>query len=385
MKILKVLLINLVGASAFAGSVNFDARMDLVNYTANDARNKPSYSAFQASRAKLDFQGSLGEMTKYRTRFNLLQNFSGTSTSNNGKISNWLDFAFIGRKVGDNLSFNIGKIISGMGGQEGILNSGDIYLRTIAGDELANIYWPMGAQLEWADSQNKVLLSFANITSDVTTTPPTTSGGVGGTNGPSQTRMLYGATWFGKFMDNAFQPTVSYHMENFNTNDSGATTPQNLKNSYLAAGLKYVFSDMWELEADYLNNKYDQDPQLASTVNPSANIGTAFGVTTGVLNTNSIYALVRYNMAGNGSIHLKREQTTRKVATNTTTANTTDRTDKYAGTTVAYEFKPMKDENWRAHVAFTQRDFTPDTTTANDTQTEKIVFVGMRVLADFLK
>ena len=330
-------------AEANAGYLNIDARTDYVSYTANDAAAKPNYEAFQMTRLKLDYFGKLGELNSIRARLDPLLNTSATATRD--KTSKFIDFAFLSRKLTDQWNFTMGKYISGMGGVEGANNPGDVYQRSTAGNEVAQIYWPVGAQAEGVFGDHRIRINAGNNTEDVN------KGG-----SLNQTRGLKGLTYTSKLMDGMVMPNLSYHLEDF-ISTSNATK----NNSYLAAGTKIVVSS-FEIEADYLENKYAIDAQ----------------VTGDILDTQSAILLVRYNIADLGSFQLKYEGTTQRKATSALA----DTTYKINGSTAAFEYKPTKDENWRMHIAYTQKDTSPDNA---DLQSEKIVYVGMRIIADILK
>jgi len=347
--VLASLLVLATGSAALAaGQLYVDGRADHVSYSPNDAVGKPGYEAWQLSRFKIDYQDKMSDANSFRVRLDGLQNTAAANTRD--KASKFMDLAFVTHKFTDMVSVSVGKIATGIGGVEGFINTpGDIYLLSIAGAEDSAVYYPTGAQADLTFGDNKVRLNFANNTTDVTTT-------VGGTAYLSQTRGLMGVTYLGKFMDNNLLLTANYHMEDYVT-----TANVKAKDSYAGIGGKFVM-DAFEFEADYLMNKYDLDPQAAANT----------------LATNSAIVLVRYKIDELGSVHIKYENTDQKVAT-----STTDNTkNKYNGYTAAFEYKPVKDENWRMHVAFTQRDKKPET---GDTQTEKFVYAGMRFYADFLK
>jgi len=240
----------------------------------------------------------------------------------------------MGTEVASGWDVNMGRIVLGMGGVEATNNTGDIYLRSLAGTELAKIYWQGGVQGEGKVGDGKLTVSLAN-----NSVPNTTN----------QTSMMTGFAWFGKMGD--IQPVLSYHMEKF-ADAAGVA----YDNKFMALGLRWAAS-MWEVEADYLDNKYD---------------GQEVGNSS---HTNSIPVLVRYKM-GDNSVHFKYEMSKVNSATaaNEFSLN---------GMTVAYEGGNAKKDGSRWHVAYLQTD--NKATAAGTTTTNKQVLVGMRVLADFLK
>lgn len=346
MKNVLAALVLLSGSMAMAaGSIYVDGRFDHVSYAPNDAVGKPGYEAFQINRLKLDYQGKLSDQNSFRARLDAIQNTAGKQTRDNG--SPFLDLAYVTHKFNEEISLTVGKFVTGMGGIEGSVNSpGDMYARSIAGNEVAAVYYPTGAQAEYAFGDHKFKLNFANNTQDSVT----------GTN-LNQTRALAGAVYLGKMLDSTLWLNASYHTEDY----TPGTGTQKVKNSFTAVGAKYVM-DSFEFEADYLNNKYDLDVQANNNV----------------LGTVSALGLVRYKLNDLGSFHVKYENSEQKVAVGTTA----DTKNKIAAYTAAFEYKPVKDENWRMHLAFVQRDTKPET---GDTRTEKFVYAGMRFYADILK
>jgi hypothetical protein len=351
MKKIAVLVGTCLGMASQAhamGSLNLDARMDYLSYGTNDAVGKPGYEAFQVTRLKLDYQGSLGELNFFRTRVDLLQNSATNTADKRDKVSKYLDFAYLTRKISDTVNFSMGKIITSMGGTEGSNNPGDVYLRSTAGDEDALVYWPVGAQAEVKLGDQKLKINAANNTEDIY--DDSTKQNV------SQTGNLLGATWLGQFAGGAIQPNVSWHQEKFTS-----TSHVNKTNSYGAVGSRLRAGD-FEFELDYLANDYGKDPQASKDV----------------LSTHSGVALARYKLNDFGSVHLKYEDTNQTVGTGVTTQGT----NLITGMTAAVEYKPVQDENWRMHVAVTKKDTHPN---SGDTQSETSTYVGMRLLADFLK
>lgn len=343
--VLKTTLLMFTCSAALAGKINLDARTEFESYSTNDKLAKPAYSVFKINRLKIDFQGALGDLNTYRVRLDPLKTAEAPSLANKRSGAGPdVDFAFLTHKLNDEWNLSMGKIITGMGGAEAMNNPGDIYLRSTAGDEVGSIYWPVGVQAQGAWGDHKLNINAANVTEDVT------SGG-----NVSSTSHMYGLTYLGKFSEGTILPSISYHTEDFKDIASVKTT-----RNYAALGAKFLVSD-FEIELDMLNNSRKLDPQASGKL----------------LDTTSAVALVRYKME-TGSVHVKYESTNQKTASGVDTSTKSDIT----GVTLAYEFKPIKDDNWRMHVVGTQKDTKPEN---GDTLSEKKVLVGMRILADFLK
>ncbi len=345
--IFQILWFLLFSLSAMAGKVNLDARTDFESYSASDSVGRPAYSVFRINRLKIDFQNVLGDANSFRARLDPLKIGDSTVLKNKRDgVSSFVDFGFISHKLSDEWAFSMGKIITGMGGTEGANNPGDVYLRSVAGEEIAAVYWPVGAQLQGTCGDQKININVANITEDVT------DGSVA--KNLSSTSQLMGFTYTGKLSNAQIIPTVSYHTETFN--DTGLTKTTK---SYLAIGAKFLISD-FEIETDYLDNSRKFDPQSTQLIETVSGVG-----------------LVRYKLE-TGSVHFKYESSNLRSATS---ANT-DSLSTLNSVTAAYEFKPSKDDNWRAHLAAIQRDTKAD---GVDPKSEKKVYFGVRILADFLK
>jgi hypothetical protein len=350
--IVKSLTLVLFGSLALAGKINLDARTELESYSSNDALGKPAYSVFKMNRFKIDFQGALGEANSFRLRIDPLKiDSSSGSSAVKGKrdgVSSYVDFGFITHKIDDTWNVTMGKYITSMGGAEGMNNPGDIYLRSTAGEEIAAVYWPTGAQFQGVFGDHKLNINVANLTEDVYDN--VTSKNL------SSTSHMMGFTYMGKLSEGTILPNISYHTEDF----KNTANARKITRNYIAVGAKFLVSD-FEIEADALNNtrKYDNQGSGDS------------------IDTLSAVLLARYKLEAS-SVHLKYESTGYKIATGSDTATKTDIT----GMTLAYEFKPVKDDNWRAHVAATQKNSKAENLNAT---TENKVMIGMRIIADFLK
>jgi hypothetical protein len=348
-RILGTVLVCLMATPAFAGSWSLDGRFDYESVSSNDDSTTLDNTSFQVNRLKLDGIGTLGSAVKYRTRVNLLG--LGAATDRD-KTSNLVDFAWVGREIGSDWQVNIGKVALGMGGIEAMNNPGDVHLRSVAGDEVAARYWQGGVQFEGKMGKNKLLINYTN---------PTVDSNDGAEK--EQSTMMMGATYIANMGDISLN--ASYHMEKYSV---GAAA--DFDNKYMAVGVKWA-NDLWEVEADYLNNDYSDTAVAAQA---SGFQGLLSGVADTTEGTNSIPVLVRYKFGAGNSVHFKMEQTTSKLAT----AGDTKRN----GMTVAYESKPSKDENWRWHAAYTTNTVDPEN---GDTAVDTTMFVGMKIHADFLK
>jgi hypothetical protein len=222
---------SLVAASAYAGSVSLDGRVDMVGKSYDKVNAKPS-NALTLSRAKLDAKGKLNDSVEFRTRVNLAPNPSTEVAGNPDAVSSRADFIYISNKLTDSVNVTLGKIGSGMGGIEGQYNGGDIYLLSqgISGGNVTVPLYLGGADLtvKIADGQTVDVLML-NQTE----------------NSTEQTRTMAGALYNGLFLDKALKVAVSYHAEQYN---------DNIKANYIAAGARFSAGAV-EVEGDYLMNK----------------------------------------------------------------------------------------------------------------------------------
>ncbi len=344
----RILLVCFFSSWAVASKINLDARTEMESYSSNTAVGKPAYSVFKINRMKLDFSGNLGELNSFRIRVDVLKVGDTTATkTKRDNVASYLDVGYITHRLSDEFNVSMGKIITGMGGAEALNNPGDIYLRSLAGEEIANIYWPVGMQAQHQFGDQKINLNVANITEDITDNAATPN--------LTNTSHLYGLAYLGKLSKGSIQPSISYHTETFNN-----TMYTKKTNNYAALGARFLVSD-FEIEVDALNNTRKYEPKGAEKLGD---------VTSGV-------ALVRYTME-TGSVHFKYENSSVKVPTGVDVFAKS----KVTGLTLGYEYKPVKDDNWQFHVVGTQRDTKPDGAV---TRSEKKVFAGMRIIADFLK
>ena len=326
-----------------AVAISIDARMDHVDYTPSDAVGKAAFSAFQISRLKTDFRGQLGMANNFRVRLDPTKSMQTGSLRD--KVSPFIDFAYINHSFFDFLSASAGKIITGMGGIEGSINPGDVYLRSTTGSEIAGVYWPVGAQVDAIYGLHRVRLNLANNTEDVLDA----SGNV------ANTRNLTGATYTSSLVEGAIQPNASYHWE---TLSSSKGVDKDIY--YFALGSRFVLGK-FELEADFLQDSRRNGPQAKGDV----------------LSNTSYIGLARYKIPYIGSVHVKYESTFQDVASSASLSSVSN----IRGWTAAVEYKPEAVENWRLHVAYTDLNIALGAGTVKD---ERTVYIGMRIIADVL-
>jgi hypothetical protein len=351
------------------GTASLDFRVDEVSTSPNDEAtaagttvkvNNPTTSngsvggvfpstAFKIQRLKIDYQNTVDKNITFRLR--LSGTYSGTAATARDSVSNLIDLALVDYKISDTMSFVMGKQLLAMAGIEGSYNPADVYLKSIALDEVDDFYFATGATLGFSNDGQKLGITSTNDSTDATNDGVTASKF-------NQTRLLNGIQYTGAFLKGFFNLTASYFNESITSGATGVVS----SNKYLAAGmlLKTKFLD-WDLS--YMENKYAKDP---STVDSNSN-----------LTTTSIVSQLRYKMDAWNLIGKIEESHRSYDSTNVFM-------DRYfySGTTVALEWRPDKKENFRYHVAYTSRQLWASSV---DKEAVKQIFVGVRILSDFLK
>lgn len=347
----------LVSGQAFA-ALNLDARFDNVSVNPNDKAKEAGFvvgsNAFKATRLKLDYQGKVSDELSFRFRMNGLYNAETAATRDS--MSKLVDFAYLTHKMTDNQSLIMGKHQLAMGGWEGNGdNPGDVYYYSVAAKEAIAAFWQTGATLVNTYGDHTFNVSMANNTSEVTGTITPTNNPFSPstvTTATNQTRKTAGVSYVGKFMDGALQPWIGYFTESYQASEA--------KKNYMSAGIRYAHS-MFDLDFDYHSHAYSAD-----------------GSNIGLTNTNSIAARLRYKLNDTMGLVAKVDSSSK------TYDDTTDYKVAFTGMAFAFEYKPVKDSNFRYHAAYVMESAKPDTTGA-ETYAVNTVYVGARLLADFLK
>lgn len=358
-QILTALVTTALGAGAFAGSLSMDARGDLENVTHNDAAKAAggyNYSRFNMQTLRLDGKGNFNEATSFRLRFRFNNGALATQNAKDS-VNNAIDFAYLQHKVMDNLSFQMGKFATDIGGVEGMTAGPDLYLTSQAYSDEGALRYATGLKAMYTMEAQEIDLMVMNeqINADANdTTTTTTSGGF------NQTRNAAGIVYKGSFMDKMLMPVLSYHEDNLQpTTTNGASSFTDRKYTYASAGVKWEMAPVF-VEVDYLYNTYKNKSILDETDK-----------------TTSAVATVGYKME-NMVAKLKYEGSEAE----TFTAASTSGKLKYSGYQLALEYMPTNDKNFRYHAAYISRDTKPET---GDTMTTQTAIVGFRLIADFLK
>jgi hypothetical protein len=368
--LLTTLVTTALGASALAaGTISMDGRADYEANTFNDAANRNNNTRFNIQTLRVDAKGNLDEATQFRLRYRFNNPTSGINAGTSARgynqrdsVNRNLDFAYVQRKFMDNLSLQVGKFNTDIGGIEGMTSGPDLYFTSQAYQEQNEFRYATGAKLMFNFAENhEIDLMSTNQEVDVVDANPAGAGTSFGQN-----HETYGVVYKGSFMDKTLQPVLSWHNDKTQpttaSNPLGglnAATPRDVDANYYAAGLKWDFAPVF-VEADYLYDTFKDLRQVGDTDK-----------------TTSIVATVGGRM-DNWVGKLKYEHSEAEAFTAPGTSGKT----KYDGYQAAVEYLPTNDKTFRYHVAYVSRDTKPET---GDTQTTQTVFVGTRILADFLK
>jgi hypothetical protein len=351
-QILTALVTTALGVSAFAGSLSMDSRADLESSTPNDAAKVAggtSYNRFKLNTLRLDGKGNFNENTSFRLRFRFNNGALATSQARDS-VNSAIDFAYVQHKVMDNLSFQIGKFGTDIGGVEGMTAGPDLYFTSQGYGEQSALRYATGLKAMYNIMEgNEINLMVMNEEVDAS-------------NGTAfnQTRNAAGIVYKGSFMDKMLMPVLSYHEDNLQpTGATGTAAFTDRKYTFASAGLKWEMSPMF-VELDYLYNTFKNKSVMDETDKTSSAVGT-----------------LGYKME-NMVAKLKFESSEAE----TFSAAATSSKLKYAGYQLALEYMPTGDKNFRYHAAYVSRDTKPET---GDTQTTQTAVVGVRLIADFLK
>lgn len=330
-----LLLATIASSTAFAGSISLDTRVDSDSATYNTANGGKNNSKFYLQTGRVDYKGKATDDLSFRLRlrFNKTQSAVNTRDSLNDSV----DYASITHKMGD-YALTAGKFDIMTAGFEGATAGSDMYFTSLAYGSLTR--YATGANLAYTFGDNTVNAMVLNNKSD------TTSG---------QTRNMYALVYKGALMDKALNLIASYHM--LATPYTENSEIKNHNDSYVTLGAQYKLTGM-AFSLDYTLNT------LADTAGNKDK-------------TESIILNGSYDLNEMSAVKAKIESSTYKDAsTNTESKETT------LGYGIAYEIKPIKDADFRYHVAYTNKDVKPET---GDTKTESHIIAGLKLQADFLK
>jgi hypothetical protein len=382
-KLVATLMMTAIGVSTAhaAGSISMDARSDFEVNQYNDEAERGQSARdnhrFVLQTLRLDAKGNLSEQTLFRLRFKLNNGALGQQNRRDS-INNAIDFAYVQQNFLENLSLQLGKFGTDIGGIEGMTASPDLYMRSFAysgtsslGGRTANpagtnlvlletdsFRYSTGAKLLWTMADQELDFMVTNQQSDAT------EGGAF-----VQNREGYGVVYKGSFFEKALLPVLSYHEDNVQTTPDVQAGPAvaDKKFQYYGGGLKYDFAPIF-LEADYLYNTY-RDRSVVGEIDKTTTIVATLGT--------------RWE---NFVARLKFEDSQAEIFT---VAGVSGK-NKINGYQLALEYLPANDKNFRYHVAYVQKDLKPDAnaiaaSVGTSTQSTQQVVAGVRIFADFLK
>jgi len=331
-----IVMLSLVSSSAFAGSISLDARVDSDSANYNTANGNKNYSKFYLQTGRVDFKGKATEELSYRLRLRFNKTQAAVSTRDS--LNDNVDYAAITHKMGD-YSLTAGKFDIMTNGFEGATAGSDMYLTSAAYGALTR--YATGANAAYVMGDHTFNLMAVNNKAD------TASG---------QTRNMYGLVYKGTFMEKALNVIASYHM--LSTPYTENSSVNNHNDSFATVGVQYK-STGWSTSLDY-------------------NMITAVDTATAGKKdtTDSIVLNGSYDVNEMSAVKAKIESSTEKDGAANDAKTTT------LGYGLAYEIKPIKDADFRYHVAYTNKDVKPET---GDTKTESHIIAGVKIVADFLK
>ncbi len=274
-------------------------------------------------------------------------NLLDASDSKNGEsaFSKFIDFAYATHTFTPSTSLSTGQIVAELGGREGNANPGDFYYASPALADLnsksGSALWPVGEMLPYQMSDQKVDLTIANTTFD---------------DASSQHRIFYGATYTGTFADKFIRPILGYHRDE----ESKNTTSK----SYLSVGIRLNFTTI-EWDIDYLLNSYNYSVWSANTTKAISSIVTSLRFKA----TEWLHFVAKLDVSSG-----------EKASTGGTAP--TFSTTSYLNESVAVEYYPIENAKIRYHLAFDNKETTPD---GSSTTTENNILAGIRINHDLLK
>ncbi|MFS4458536.1 porin [Bdellovibrio sp. HCB2-146] len=346
--LLTTLAISAMTTSAFAGSLNLDARVDY-NSTTFDAdtasADAPSFSKFYFKTGRLDYAGKLNDEVSFRVRWAYTKD---QVPSLRDATPKGIELAYLTHKMSDLFSISFGKYNTEFGGFEGATSGADLYLtsefytqkgansRNLDGTTLGttDLLYMTGAKAAFTFEGQTVFLMAADAEKDVT---------IGGEL--AQNYGLMGLVYKGAFMEKALQFMASYHILNASEDD---------KNNFYAVGVKWDSAPIMA-SLDYLMSEHE---------------------TTAKDTVTSIVGKLAYTGFENWIPRLEVISSEEKREIGTAETN------KFMSYGAVVEYVPKKEDTFRYHIAYNTT--TEDHETLGDISRQEIV-VGTRLLADFLK
>lgn len=351
--VLAALVATTAATTAMAGTLNMDSRFDSSSKSYNTEAATKDHSTLGFKVLRLDYQGKVNEDIGFRTRVRLDKASEAKTTKDN--LSAALDLAYLSHKMTDDVTAYFGKFGSEVGGFEGNLSSGELYLnseaysgKTATGATLGNTGIAGNADYLYV-SGVKATGKMGNFSLSLMATDRVKSNTVGTSTeaDTENTKIMTGAVVRGSFMEDSLKFIASFHMEDKDDNN---------KTNLMAAGVQYTIADV-AMTFDYLMNTFKNSAKDDTVSSLVANVGYKMGAWTPAL---------KFFQSD-----VKVKSATSKDSTGT-------------GISAVLEYKPVSDANFRYHVAYNTLTTKGDLT-ANKSFTMTEVVAGVRWNADFLK
>jgi hypothetical protein len=334
-----------MATSAYAGSLNLDARVDYNATTFNSEATAADFTKFYFKTGRLDYAGKLNDDVNFRVRWSFTKD---PAPALKDSLPAGIELAYITQKFSDDFSMTFGKMATEIGGFEGLTSGADLYLLSEAYNKrdannaliggatmfgTADMLYLTGAKATYAFAGQTISLATYDAEQNVTGGTPTAL---------AQNYGVSGLVYRGAFMEKALQIIASYHTSSPNSDD---------KYNWYAAGVKWDSSPI-TASIDYVVTQHDAttDDKITSIIGKLAYTGM--------------------------------EQWVPRLEVTSSTSDIGGVENTYMGYGVVAEYVPKKEETFRYHVAINQVKESPDT--GDDLDRTEII-VGTRLLADFLK
>lgn len=335
-----IFLMIMFSSASYAGSLNFDLRVDHFSQINNDAAKtagQRDHSKWYAQTARLDLLGQAQESLSYRMRINFGKDSSAINKRDN--LNDHVELAFINHKFSENSSLTMGKFDADMGGFEGLIGGNDIYLRSATLENTVSYY--TGAKLDYTKDTHKVALHVANNKSDI----------LDGTE-LAQNKGFLGLVYTGQFSEKTWESIVSHHTVSPGTGTDG----DKVKHNYSTVGLKYN-QESYSVALDYnlisMTNSTDKDK-----TDDTQGFSLDF-----------VYKMEQARFMA-------------KLASATEKNGDTGAKTNHTRSGLVYEITPEEDTKFRYHVAYNMIQKKPDSA---DAQNNSQIILGMHLYADVLK
>lgn len=359
-RISAALAVSVMASSALAGTINMDGRFDYLTKTYNDDAGGGSNSTFTFNIIRLDYKGQINDTTNMRLRARLDK---AAASQKRDTVGPQLDMAYIQKKFSDNLTVTAGKISSEIGGFEGQTQSPELYLRS--GSYLGTSGISGQSLITNSDTTNKrgtiSYLYAAGVKAAIQTGPIETVLMAFNPNSDADndknTNTFAGAIVRGSFLDKTLKVALSYHNE-----DEAKSSADNVKSTALSsASVQYTYNDII-LTADLLKTEVTHNDTDSTKDSITSNVITV------AYKMDEWTPMVKYYSS---------EGEDKTIGATTTLKN------KETGMSLAVEYKPVSEENFRYHLVYNNVEFKGDGQTKTPTTSD--IIAGIRFNADFLK